>query len=84
MSTITGTDPVSVTTIATEQTAEPSTPAVRVTHLTKRYRDVLALDDVSLEIRTGEFLSILGPSGSGKTTTMRLIGGFERPDSGTV
>jgi spermidine/putrescine transport system ATP-binding protein len=58
--------------------------AVSLTNLTKRYGEVLALDDVSLEIRSGEFLSILGPSGSGKTTTMRMIGGFERPDSGTV
>jgi spermidine/putrescine ABC transporter ATP-binding subunit len=60
------------------------TPAVRLSHLTRRYGDVLALDDVSLSIGTGEFLSILGPSGSGKTTTMRMIGGFEHPDAGTV
>jgi spermidine/putrescine ABC transporter ATP-binding subunit len=59
-------------------------PAVCLSHLTKRYGDVLALDDVSLSVATGEFLSILGPSGSGKTTTMRMIGGFEQPDTGTV
>jgi spermidine/putrescine ABC transporter ATP-binding subunit len=61
-----------------------SVPIVCLSNLTKRYGDVLALDDVSLSVATGEFLSILGPSGSGKTTTMRMIGGFEHPDSGTV
>ena len=59
-------------------------PAVRLDGLTKRYGDVLALDGISLEIRAGEFLSILGPSGSGKTTTMRMIGGFEHPDAGSI
>jgi len=66
------------------QSAATDVPAVRLTHITKRYGELLALDDISLTISTGEFLSILGPSGSGKTTTMRMIGGFERPDSGTV
>jgi ABC-type Fe3+/spermidine/putrescine transport system ATPase subunit len=58
--------------------------SVRLAGVTKRYGDVVALDDVSLEVRAGEFLAILGPSGSGKTTTMRLIGGFEQPDAGVV
>ena len=43
-----------------------------------------ALTPTSLEIRRGEFFSILGPSGSGKTTTLRMIAGFETPDSGRV
>jgi spermidine/putrescine ABC transporter ATP-binding subunit len=88
MTTITGTAPATDIEI-TEPPAHAvnmvtDTPAVRLSHLTKRYGDVLALDDVSLSIGAGEFLSILGPSGSGKTTTMRMIGGFERPDVGTV
>lgn len=83
------------TTTASQTASEPaaavagpapdaSSPAVRLSYLTKRYGDVLALDDVSLTVVRGEFLSILGPSGSGKTTTMRMIGGFELPDTGTV
>ena len=43
-----------------------------------------AVDDVSLEIGSGEFFSLLGPSGCGKTTTLRMIAGFERPDSGRI
>ncbi|MCD6726609.1 MAG: ABC transporter ATP-binding protein [Solirubrobacteraceae bacterium] len=50
----------------------------------KRYGDVLAVDDVSLDVRAGEFLTLLGPSGCGKTTTLRLIGGFEQPDRGAI
>src|SRR5262245_57129530 len=52
--------------------------------VTKRYGPTTAVDDVTLEVRRGEFLAILGPSGSGKTTTMRVIGGFVRPDEGRV
>ena len=51
--------------------------------LSKRFGDVRAVDDVSLEIRAGEFFSLLGPSGCGKTTTLRMIGGFELPTNGT-
>jgi len=52
--------------------------------LTKQYREVRAVDHVSLEIQAGEFFSLLGPSGCGKTTTLRMIGGFETPTSGRV
>jgi putative spermidine/putrescine transport system ATP-binding protein len=58
--------------------------AVRLRGLRKAYGDVVAVDDVDLEIAQGEFFTLLGPSGSGKTTTLRLIAGFERPDAGTV
>ena len=50
----------------------------------KTFGDVVAVDDVDLEIQPGEFFSLLGPSGSGKTTMLRIIAGFERPDSGRV
>ena len=53
-------------------------------HITKRYDDNTVLDDFNLYIRENEFVTLLGPSGCGKTTTLRIIGGFERPDSGTV
>jgi len=52
--------------------------------VSKSYADVVAVDDVSLAIRQGEFFSLLGPSGCGKTTTLRMIAGFERPDSGRI
>ena len=59
-------------------------PDVRLSGLTKRYGDVVAVDGVDLEIARGEFFTLLGPSGSGKTTTLRMIAGFEIPDAGTV
>jgi len=59
-------------------------PEIRLTELTKHFRDVRAVDSVSMDIRSGEFFSMLGPSGCGKTTTLRMIGGFELPTSGRV
>lgn len=58
--------------------------AVELRNVSKRFGAVRAVDDVSLSIRAGEFLTLLGPSGCGKTTLLRLIAGFEAPDSGTV
>jgi spermidine/putrescine ABC transporter ATP-binding subunit len=53
--------------------------------VSKRYdRDVLAVDDIDLEIGSGEFVTLVGPSGCGKTTTLRTIAGFEKPTAGTV
>jgi spermidine/putrescine transport system ATP-binding protein len=52
--------------------------------VTKRFHGEVAVDDVTLTLRGGEFFSLLGPSGCGKTTTLRMIGGFERPDEGDV
>ncbi len=59
-------------------------PAVRLSGIRKSYGDVVAVEDLSLEIRPGEFFTMLGPSGSGKTTTLRVIAGFERADAGRV
>jgi putative spermidine/putrescine transport system ATP-binding protein len=58
--------------------------AVHVTGLRKRYGDVVAVADLELIVRPGEFFTLLGPSGSGKTTLLRLIAGFERPDAGRI
>jgi spermidine/putrescine transport system ATP-binding protein len=58
--------------------------AVVLEGVSKRFGSVTAVDDVSLEIESGEFFSLLGPSGCGKTTSLRMIAGFERPDSGRI
>ena len=62
----------------------PSTADVKLDHITKRFHEVVAVDDLSLEVERGEFFSMLGPSGCGKTTTLRMIGGFEEASSGTI
>ncbi|MFM8001273.1 MAG: ABC transporter ATP-binding protein, partial [Actinomycetota bacterium] len=58
--------------------------SVELVNVTKRYGDVVAVDTLNLEIKSGEFLSLLGPSGCGKTTTLRMLAGFEQPDEGFV
>jgi spermidine/putrescine transport system ATP-binding protein len=62
----------------------PSQIDVRLEHVTKRFHDVVAVDDLSLDIERGKFFSLLGPSGCGKTTTLRMIGGFEEATAGTI
>ncbi len=59
-------------------------PQLRLEGVTKRFGNVVAVDDVTLEIEHGEVMSILGPSGCGKTTTLRLIAGFLKPDKGRI
>ncbi len=69
---------------AEEASVASQRSAVRVQGLRKKYGSVIALAGVDLEIRQGEFFTLLGPSGSGKTTLLRLIAGFDRPDAGTI
>ena len=57
---------------------------VSIRALKRSFGDVRAVDGVDLDIREGEFLTLLGPSGSGKTTVLRMIAGFEKPDSGSI
>ncbi len=57
---------------------------VEVENVTKRFGDVVAVDDVSFTAEKGEFVSLLGPSGCGKTTTLRMIAGLEMPTEGTI
>jgi putative spermidine/putrescine transport system ATP-binding protein len=57
---------------------------VRLDGVTKRYGEVVAVSSLDLEVKRGEFFTLLGPSGSGKTTTLRMIAGFEEPDTGRV
>ncbi len=64
---------------------EPSgAPAVRLEGVRKTYGEVVAIEDLTMEVRAGEFFTMLGPSGSGKTTTLRVIAGFEPADRGRV
>jgi spermidine/putrescine transport system ATP-binding protein len=83
-----GADPLTI-----EPALEPRAPAapaaagpsdVRLAGVTKRFDDVVAVDGLTLEIERGSFFALLGPSGCGKTTTLRMIGGFEEPSSGTI
>jgi len=57
---------------------------ISIAGLSKSFGDVKAVDNVSIEILDGEFLTLLGPSGSGKTTVLRMIAGFEKPDAGSI
>ncbi len=58
--------------------------SVELVDVTKRYGDVVAVDNINLEVHAGEFLSLIGPSGCGKTTTLRMLAGFEQPDAGFI
>ncbi|MEG1039151.1 MAG: ABC transporter ATP-binding protein [Pseudomonas sp.] len=60
------------------------TLAVQFTDVSRSFGEVKAVDRVSIDIRDGEFFSMLGPSGSGKTTCLRLIAGFEQPSAGSI
>ena len=61
-----------------------STKLIDLQHITKSFDGQMVLDDLNLYIRENEFLTLLGPSGCGKTTTLRILGGFETPDTGRV
>jgi putative spermidine/putrescine transport system ATP-binding protein len=63
---------------------EDAASSVEINHVSKAFGDVVAVHDVTLSIRRGEFLTLLGPSGCGKTTLLNLIAGFFEPDSGTI
>ena len=65
-------------------TATERTPSVELIEVTKRFADVTAVDELSLDIGEGEFFTLLGPSGCGKTTTLRMIAGFEDVTAGQV
>ncbi len=65
-------------------TDECPEPVVQLDRVTKYFGSVTAVSDVSLEIREGEFFSLLGPSGCGKSTTLRMVAGFEEPDRGSI
>jgi spermidine/putrescine transport system ATP-binding protein len=70
--------------LAFEERTELSEPSVRLQGVTKAFGDLVAVDDLDLDIGDGEFFTLLGPSGCGKTTTLRMVAGFEEPTSGSV
>ena len=57
---------------------------LKLNNLTKKFDELFAVDDVSFNINSGEFFSILGPSGCGKSTTLRMIAGFVMPTNGEI
>ncbi|MCG6888078.1 MAG: ABC transporter ATP-binding protein [Gammaproteobacteria bacterium] len=68
----------------TQPSEKPTALPIRIQSLTKKYGKFYALDSVDLDIKSGEFLTLLGPSGSGKTTLLMAIAGFNRPDAGSI
>jgi sulfate transport system ATP-binding protein len=58
--------------------------SIHIRHISKRFHDFVALDDVSLEVESGSLTALLGPSGSGKSTLLRIIAGLESPDAGEI
>jgi spermidine/putrescine transport system ATP-binding protein len=70
--------------LSAEERTSLAEPTVRLRDVTKAFGDLIAVDDLDLDIAPGEFFTLLGPSGCGKTTTLRMVAGFEEPTSGTV
>ena len=64
--------------------ANNSDTIIKIEHLSKAFGEKVVLDDINLDIRRGEFITLLGPSGCGKTTLLRMIAGFLQPDSGVI
>ncbi len=63
---------------------DPNVYDIEIEHVTKRFGDFVAVKDMNLKIKKGEFFSMLGPSGCGKTTTLRMVAGFEQPTEGEI
>lgn len=66
------------------QTALPGGVSIAAENLTKKFKDTLAVDDIRLEVREGEFFGFLGPNGAGKSTTIKMLCGLLRPSAGSI
>jgi spermidine/putrescine transport system ATP-binding protein len=73
-----------MTVAATTDSSRGGAASVELRGVTKRFDNLIAVDDLSLELGGGEFFTLLGPSGCGKTTTLRMIAGFEQPSEGEI
>jgi ABC-2 type transport system ATP-binding protein len=62
----------------------PSIPSIQITSVTKTFKDITAVNNLSLTINEGEFVALLGPNGAGKTTLIEMIEGIQKPDSGSI
>src|SRR5689334_12254561 len=62
----------------------PQTPTIQITSVTKAFKDITAVNNLSLTINEGEFVALLGPNGAGKTTLIEMIEGIQKPDSGSI
>lgn len=69
---------------AADASTQNAPPAVVLRHVSKLFGETPAVDDIDLELASGEFFALLGPSGCGKTTTLRMVGGFELPSLGHI
>ena len=75
---------VSSTTYVQAEQTDASGSMIRVEHLTKKFNDFTALDDISFDVKKGEVFGLLGPNGAGKSTTLRILSTLARPTSGTA
>ena len=70
--------------VVAEDAAPAERPVLRVAGLVKQFGPATAVDHIDLDVRSGEFLTIVGPSGCGKTTLLRMLAGLEAPTSGDI